>query len=196
MPRPLWKRKALLSPEKGGGKWGTKAYSFDANCFVEYLRWDSKLEKQERGSLEEFVIEGHNFTQPKCLENVNTANLRSPWSGMKASAASTQQRFPRRAMPPPENPALTVRWRRPWWAFRHNRLKGVRTVPHTCFLGRTIKYLQGMARTPVYMQGDLTQPDSGPARFILLFLICNTFLWFASWNFHEGILHKKIEVIA
>lgn len=138
MPRPPWKRKALLSPEKGGGKGGTKGYSFYANCFVEYLKWDSKLEKQERGSLEEFVIEGHNFTRPKCLENVNTADLRSPWSGMKASAASTQQYIPRRAVPPSENPALTVRWRQPWCAFRHNHLKCILLFRTHAFLGRLL----------------------------------------------------------
>lgn len=74
-------------------------------CGVFETRLEAREARERR--LEEFVIEGHNFTRRKCLENVNTANCRSQWSRMKALAASTQQRIPRRVTPASENPALT-----------------------------------------------------------------------------------------
>lgn len=37
------------------------------------MRLESREAREKR--LEEFVIEGHNFTSHKCLENVNIVNL-------------------------------------------------------------------------------------------------------------------------
>lgn len=83
----LWVRQVLLSPYKGGKKKAQRFASFmpsKAKYFVEYLKWNLKIEKQRERRLEEFVIEGHNFTPHKCLENVNIVNLHFQWSGMKA----------------------------------------------------------------------------------------------------------------
>lgn len=47
----------------------------ETKYFVEYLKYNLKIEKPRERRLEEFVIEGHNFTPRKCLENVNIVNL-------------------------------------------------------------------------------------------------------------------------
>lgn len=71
-------------------------------CGVFEMRLEARGARERR--LEEFVIEGHNFTRRKCLENVNTAS----GSSCPVKWDESLGCIPRRAIPASENPALTV----------------------------------------------------------------------------------------
>jgi hypothetical protein len=122
LPISLWERQVLLSPYKGGGEKEHRFASFmpsEAKYFVKYLKWDLKIEKPGERGLEEFVIEGHNFTPRKCLESVNIVNLHFQWSGMKAlncfnapHPANSNFGFRKSS-----TQSEVVQWKWSWWGF-------------------------------------------------------------------------------
>lgn len=169
----LCERSIIISRERWR-EGATKVYFFCANYFVEYLKWDLKLEEQER-RLEEFVIEGHNSTWHKCLETANTENLHFHWSAVKALGCFNLSAHPAKSNS--ENPPLAAKsFSENWWGFSHNCPKCVRSVPlyTQAFLGGILNVCRVQGRFLPHTQEDWPWPESTLVLFIPLFSLLYT----------------------